>query len=70
MLGLFGKDDRYPTPDSVATLDAELDRLGKDHTFFSYDARATLSSRWIGRRIGSTPRSTAGDASQSSSTPT
>jgi len=37
MLGLFGKDDRYPSPDSVATLDAELDRLGKDHTFFSYD---------------------------------
>jgi carboxymethylenebutenolidase len=37
MLGLFGKDDRYPSPDSVATLDAELDRLGKDRTFISYD---------------------------------
>jgi carboxymethylenebutenolidase len=37
LLGLFGKEDRYPSPDSVATLDAELNRLGKDHTFFSYD---------------------------------
>jgi len=37
LLGLFGKEDRYPSPESVATLDAELNRLGKDHTFFSYD---------------------------------
>jgi carboxymethylenebutenolidase len=37
LLGLFGKDDRFPPPESVATLDAELTRLGKDHTFISYD---------------------------------
>jgi len=37
LLGLFGKDDRYPSPESVATLDAELNRLGKDHEFVSYD---------------------------------
>lgn len=37
LLGLFGKDDRYPSPDSVATLDAELTRLGKPHEFHSYD---------------------------------
>jgi carboxymethylenebutenolidase len=37
LLGLFGKDDRHPSPDSVAALDAELQRLGKEHAFFSYD---------------------------------
>jgi carboxymethylenebutenolidase len=37
LLGLFGKDDKFPSPDSVATLDAELTRLGKDHEFHSYD---------------------------------
>jgi carboxymethylenebutenolidase len=37
LLGLFGKEDRYPSPDSVATLDAELTRLGKEHEFHSYD---------------------------------
>ena len=37
LLGLFGKDDRFPGPDQVATLDAELTRLGKEHEFHSYD---------------------------------
>ena len=37
LLGLFGKDDVYPSPESVAKLDAELNRLGKDHEFHSYD---------------------------------
>src|ERR1700742_806090 len=37
LLGLFGKEDRYPSPESVAALDAELTRLGKDHKFISYD---------------------------------
>jgi carboxymethylenebutenolidase len=37
MLGLFGIEDRYPSPDAVAKLDAELNRLGKDHEFHSYD---------------------------------
>jgi len=37
LLGLFGKEDRFPNPDSVATLDAELTRLGKPHEFHSYD---------------------------------
>ncbi|MBO0872170.1 MAG: dienelactone hydrolase family protein [Pseudonocardia sp.] len=37
LLGLFGKEDRYPNPDAVATLDAELTRLGKEHDFHSYD---------------------------------
>lgn len=37
LLGLFGKEDRYPSPESVARLDAELNRLGKEHEFHSYD---------------------------------
>jgi carboxymethylenebutenolidase len=37
MLGLFGLDDRFPTPEAVATLDAELTRLGKPHEFHSYE---------------------------------
>ncbi|WP_156688282.1 dienelactone hydrolase family protein [Mycobacterium sp. Marseille-P9652] len=37
MLGLFGLDDRFPTPDAVATLDAELTKLGKPHEFHSYE---------------------------------
>lgn len=37
LLGLFGADDQYPSPDEVKTLDAELDRLGKAHEFHTYD---------------------------------
>ncbi|WP_318263104.1 dienelactone hydrolase family protein [Mycolicibacterium goodii] len=36
MLGLFGAEDQYPSPASVATLDAELTRLGKENEFHSY----------------------------------
>jgi carboxymethylenebutenolidase len=37
VLGLFGADDSYPTPDETAQLAAELDRLGKEHEFHTYD---------------------------------
>lgn len=37
LLGLFGADDQYPAPDETATLAAELDRLGKDYEFHTYD---------------------------------
>lgn len=37
LLGLFGKDDKFPAPEAVATLDAELTRLDKPHEFHSYD---------------------------------
>ena len=33
VLGLFGADDRFPSPE----LDAELTRLGKPHEFHSYE---------------------------------
>jgi carboxymethylenebutenolidase len=37
LLGLFGKDDRFPSPEAVARLDTELTALGKPHEFYSYD---------------------------------
>ena len=37
LLGLFGNDDRYPTPEQVNQLEAELKRLGKDYEFHRYD---------------------------------
>ena len=37
LLGLFGVEDKFPTPAGVATLDAELTRLNKPHKFHSYD---------------------------------
>lgn len=37
LLGLFGAEDRYPTPDEVAVFAAELERLGKPHEFHTYD---------------------------------
>jgi carboxymethylenebutenolidase len=36
LLGLFGEEDKYPSPDEVAELDAELTRLGKEHEFHSF----------------------------------
>ncbi|SBS78626.1 Carboxymethylenebutenolidase (modular protein) [uncultured Mycobacterium sp.] len=37
MLGLFGAEDRFPTPNAVTALDAELTRLGKPHEFHRYE---------------------------------
>lgn len=37
LLGIFGGDDKYPGPDEVAVLAAELERLDKEHEFHSYD---------------------------------
>ncbi len=36
LLGLFGAEDRNPSPDDVSKLDTELTRLGKLHEFKSY----------------------------------
>lgn len=36
LLGLFGEDDKFPAPDEVTALDAELTKLGKEHEFHSY----------------------------------
>jgi carboxymethylenebutenolidase len=37
LLGLFGNDDKYPTPELVDQHEAELKRLGKDYEFHRYD---------------------------------
>jgi carboxymethylenebutenolidase len=37
LLGIFGKDDKRPSQEHVAKMDAELKRLGKMYEFHSYD---------------------------------
>ncbi|HXW88856.1 MAG TPA: dienelactone hydrolase family protein [Streptosporangiaceae bacterium] len=37
LLGIFGNDDRYPTPELVNQHEQELRRLGKDYEFHRYD---------------------------------
>lgn len=37
LLGIFGKEDRRPSPEHVAKIDAELKRLGKTYELVSYD---------------------------------
>jgi carboxymethylenebutenolidase len=37
LLGLFGNDDKYPSPAEVAELDRILTELGKEHEFHAYD---------------------------------
>lgn len=40
LLGLFGKEDSYPSPDQVVELDRLLTQHGKEHEFHSYDNAA------------------------------
>jgi carboxymethylenebutenolidase len=37
LLGLFGADDQYPSPENVAELDKALAAAGKPHEFHSYE---------------------------------
>jgi carboxymethylenebutenolidase len=37
LLGLFGADDKYPTPAETAELSTVLDDLGKPHEFHTYE---------------------------------
>jgi carboxymethylenebutenolidase len=37
LLGLFGAEDGFPSPEETAKLSAELERLGKPHEFHTYD---------------------------------
>ena len=37
LLGIFGNDDRFPTPEQVDLHEAELKRCGKDYVFYRYD---------------------------------
>jgi carboxymethylenebutenolidase len=37
ILGLFGAEDKNPSPDEVAQIEAELTRLGKEHEFHTFE---------------------------------
>jgi carboxymethylenebutenolidase len=37
LLGLFGNEDRFPTPEQVDLMDKTLTDLGKEHEFHRYD---------------------------------
>ena len=37
LLGIFGNDDQYPTPEQVDLHEEELKKHGKDYTFYRYD---------------------------------
>jgi carboxymethylenebutenolidase len=37
LLGLFGAEDQFPSPESVATLEEELTKHGKEFEFHTYD---------------------------------
>lgn len=37
LLGIFGNDDKMPTPEQVDIFEAKLKELGKDYTFYRYD---------------------------------
>lgn len=37
LLGLFGAEDRYPTPDEVGRIEAILQEHGKNHEFHTYE---------------------------------
>ena len=37
LLGLFGRQDKFPSPDQVAELDRILTENGKEHEFHSFD---------------------------------
>ena len=37
LLGLFGNEDKYPTPEQVDQLEAELNRHGKEYEFYRYN---------------------------------
>ncbi len=37
LLGLFGADDKFPTPEETAELSKALDDLGKPHEFHTYE---------------------------------
>ncbi|KPU44313.1 carboxymethylenebutenolidase [Oxobacter pfennigii] len=37
LLGIFGNDDQFPTPEEVNIHEEELKKYGKDYTFYRYD---------------------------------
>ena len=67
ILGLFGVEDKNPSPEEVAQIDAELTRLGKEHEFHTLrERRSRRSSPSTGPRTASRPPSRAGGSSSTS----
>ena len=62
LLGLFGKEDSYPSPEEVAELDEILAEENKPHEFHSYDHAAQHSSRSTARYMTLLPPVMAGNA--------
>jgi carboxymethylenebutenolidase len=50
ILGFFGKDDQNPSQEDVAAISAELTRLGKPHTFHSYDNAAHTFMNYVSEK--------------------
>src|SRR6266566_2456055 len=48
LLGLFGADDQYPSPDQVNELEEELKAQGKTYEFHTYDG-AGHAFFWVNR---------------------
>ena len=46
LLGLFGNDDRAPTPDQVDRTEEVLKRLGKTYEFYRYDGAGHAFFCW------------------------
>jgi carboxymethylenebutenolidase len=48
LLGLFGADDQFPSPEQTETLDQALDKAGKEHEFHTYEG-AGHAFFWVTR---------------------
>jgi carboxymethylenebutenolidase len=48
VIGFFGNDDKNPSPEDVDKISAELDRLGKTHTFHRYDGAGHAFQNFLG----------------------
>ncbi|MFC7540287.1 dienelactone hydrolase family protein [Siccirubricoccus deserti] len=52
LLGLFGNDDRAPSPEQVDQHEAELKKHGKNYEFHRYDGAGHGFSTGTGRSTG------------------
>ncbi len=48
VIGFFGNDDKNPSPEDVDKFDAELTRLGVEHTFHRYDGAGHAFQNFLG----------------------
>lgn len=48
VIGFFGNDDKNPSPEDVDKIDAELTRLGVEHSFHRYDGAGHAFQNFLG----------------------